>query len=90
MVTNKIWSCKLKRPDTLKSHRTIEAAIKRVGDHGFVYCPESNDVYQVFAMTDNTKRMFSTSKQPRHCNTGGFDMRAAMTSLDIETRPVAI
>lgn len=88
MVTDKIWSCKLKRPDTLRSHRTIEAASKRAGDHGFVYNPVTSDVYQVFAMSDNTNRLYSTSKQPNECNTGGFDMRAAMAEFDIQTTPI--
>ena len=81
----KIWSCKLKRPDTLKSHRSIDAATKKAGDHGFVYCPEANDVFQIHEMVDGSLKRFSTSLQPSMCNTGGFDMRDALASFDIPT-----
>lgn len=80
----KIWSCKLKRPDTLKSHRTLEAAAKKVGDHGFVNDPSVDAVYQVIAMVNNTFLFIDTKKNASRCNTGGFDMLAAMDSFGIE------
>ena len=81
----KIWSCKLKRPDTLKSHRTLEAATKKAGDHGFVYCPETDTVYQVHKMSSGFLERFDTEAQAAMCNTGGFDMREAMASFGIPT-----
>lgn len=79
----KIWSCKLNQPHTLKSHRTLDAAAKRVGDYGVVYDPETNAVYQVFHMSNNTIARFNTVSQSNHCSLGGFDMRAAMNEFNI-------
>ena len=81
----KIWSCKLKRPDTLKSHRTLETATKRAGDHGFVYCPDTDRVYQVHKMVGGGLARFDTATQADMCNTGGFDMRKALAQFDIPT-----
>lgn len=77
------WSCKLKRPDTLKRHKTFETAAKRVGCHGFVYSEADQTVKQVMLMSDNTLRGFDVDKSPSRCNTGGFDMREALRSFKI-------
>lgn len=84
-VKLKIWSCKIQRPDTLKSHRSLDAATKKAGDHGFVYCPETDRVFQVHTMTDGRLKRFDVVKQAKDCNTGGFDMRKAMASFGIPT-----
>lgn len=36
------YSCKFNRPETIKSHRTLEAAIKAAGDFGMVFDIENN------------------------------------------------
>lgn len=78
------WSCRLKRPDTLKRHRLESAAIKKAGDHGFIYDTDTKKVYQVFEMAGGELKKFDTEKQANECNTGGFDMIKAMKSFDIE------
>ena len=85
MKAIKFWSCKLKRPDTLNSHLSLEAATKKAGDHGFVYCPESDRVYQAHRMAGGSLKLFDTVEQTADCNTGGFDMRAAMAAFGIPT-----
>lgn len=77
------WSCKLKRPDTLKRHKTFDTAAKRAGDHGFVYSEDDQTVKQIFQMSDNTFKGFDVDKLASRCNTGGFDMREALRSFKI-------
>lgn len=79
----KIWSCKLKRPDTLKSHRTLEAATKKAGDHGFVFDPSTNTVFQVMTLASGQLRRYNTATEAGECNTGNFDMRKAMHAFNI-------
>ena len=77
------WSCKLKQPDTLKRHKTFEAAAKRVGCHGFVYSEADQTVKQVMLMSNGTLRGYDVDKSPTDCNTGGFDMREALRRAKI-------
>ena len=72
------WSCKLKRPDTLKAHRSLDAATRKAGDHGFVYDLVADRVYQVHTMANGQLRRFDTETQSERCNTGGFDIRASV------------
>ena len=83
MPTYKIWSCKHSQPHTLKSHRTIESAMKKVGDYGFVYDPESQKVYQVFEMSNGTIQGFDIVAEPEKCTLGDFDMIATLDSWQI-------
>jgi hypothetical protein len=77
------WSCKINRPDTLKKHRLFSAAIKKAGDHGFVFDAESNRVFQVMEMADGSLTPFDVEREKEHCNTGRFDMRAALADLGV-------
>ncbi len=79
----RFWSCRLKRPETLKAHRTFQVAAKRVGDHGFVYSEADDSVRQVFKMSDGTLRGYDVDKSPAKCNTGDFDMRSALKDAGI-------
>jgi hypothetical protein len=83
MATPKVWSCKLNHPETLKSHRTIAAAINQAGDHGFIYDPDEKAVFQIFEMASGFLRRFNTETQADKCNTDGFDMRQAMKDREI-------
>lgn len=85
MTKLKIWSCKIHRPDTLKSHRTLGAATKKAGDHGFVYCPDDDTVFQVHTMVNGELKRFDTILESMQCNTGGFDMRKALAEFEIPT-----
>jgi len=86
MEKYKIWSCKLNRAYTLKSHRTLEAAAKKAGDYGVVYDPKDDSVYQAFTMADNSVQLFHSVKNAARCSIGKFDMRAEMDSFGI-SRP---
>jgi hypothetical protein len=77
------WSCKLKRPETLKRHKTFDVAARRVGDHGFVFSEEDKSVKQVFMLSNNTLRGVDVDKQMDRCNTGGFDMRKALKDAGV-------
>jgi hypothetical protein len=77
------WSCKIKRPDGLKRHRTFEVAAKRVGERGFVYSELDGTVQQVFKMIDGSLTGYDVDKQPEYCNTEGFDMRKALSEFGI-------
>ncbi|MFK5949518.1 MAG: hypothetical protein QM500_12200 [Methylococcales bacterium] len=79
----KIWSCKINRPDTLKSHRSLDAATKKAGDYGFVYDPDTDTVFLVQTMSNGTLKRFNTNDEPVSQEIGGFDMRAAMKEFDI-------
>lgn len=83
MATYKIWSCKLKRPDTLKGHRTLEAATRKAGDHGFIYDHSTKAVYQVMRLSDGRLRRYNTITEAGECNTGGFDIMSAIQSFGI-------
>jgi hypothetical protein len=80
---NCFWSCKLKRPDTLKRHKTFDTAAKRAGDHGFVYSEADKTVKQIFQMSNNTLQGVDVDKLASRCNTGGFDMRETLRSFNI-------
>lgn len=82
-TTHWFWSCKLKRPETLKRHKTFDAAAKRVGDHGFVYSEADQTVKQVFHMTNHTFKGFDVDLSPADCNTGDFDMREVLRNYNI-------
>jgi hypothetical protein len=85
MATPKIWSCKLNRPETLKSHRTIAEAINKVGHQGLIYEPEKKAVFQIFELANGLPRLFNTETQADKCNTCGFDMRQAMQNKEFAT-----
>lgn len=82
----KIWSCKLNRPETLKSHRSLESASKQVGDYGVVYDPTTDAVYQVFEMANGTFGRFNTVTQSHRCNVGGFDLRQVLEDNHIRNQ----
>ncbi len=73
--TNWFWSCKLKKPETLKRHKTFSVAMRKAGDNGFVFSDADQSVKQVFLMADGSLKGFDVDLQPQDCNTGGFDMR---------------
>lgn len=81
--TASFWSCKLKRPDTLKRHKTFEAAAKAAGDYGFVYSVNDNTVKQVFKRATGIIESYDTKEQSQYCDTQGFDMLAALRSFNI-------
>jgi hypothetical protein len=60
MVTKNspFYSVKFNRPDTIKSHRTKQAAMNSVKDFGMIYETESGKEFQVHAMTNNTFSAF--------------------------------
>lgn len=52
------YSCKFNRAETIKSHRTLEAAIKTAGDFGMVFERESSTERQVHLMSNNQMKSF--------------------------------
>lgn len=52
------YSVKFNRPDTIKSHRTKQAAMNSAKDFGMIYETESGKEFQVHAMTNNTFSAF--------------------------------
>lgn len=83
MRKNGFWSCKLKRPDTLKRHRTFEVAAKRVGDYGLVYSESDGSVKQVFNMLNGEIKAYDTEQHKSRCHLYGFDMKAEMRAFNI-------
>lgn len=63
----KFWSYKLGRPESLKSHRTMDAAKKRAADYGLVYCPDSHDVFQAFKLSNGDVGAYSIAHSPSMC-----------------------
>lgn len=81
--SNSFWSCRFKRPDTLKRHKSFEAAAKKAGNNGFVYSGNDKSVKQVFIRANGEVESYDTATQPQYCDTCGFDMREAMRSFNI-------
>lgn len=52
------YSCKFNRPETIKSHRTLDAAIKAAGDFGMVFDKESMKEHQVHLMSNKQLKSF--------------------------------
>lgn len=52
------YSCKFNRVETIKSHRTLEAAIKAAGDFGMVFDRENNIERHVHLMSNNRMMSF--------------------------------
>lgn len=91
----KIWSCKINRPETLKSHRTLDAAAKRVGELGFIYDPQGDKVYQVREMANRTLKLFDAESNSTSVESCGFSMREALANANIPipqntTTPIAV
>ncbi|MCY9864979.1 hypothetical protein OTK49_20905 [Vibrio coralliirubri] len=53
------YSCKFNRSETIKSHRTLEAAIKAAGDFGMVFDKGLNIERQVHRMANNQLSSFA-------------------------------
>ena len=50
---------KFNKPDTIRSHKTKDAAIKKAGDFGMIYDTEIKLESQVHAMSNNTLKAHS-------------------------------
>lgn len=57
------YSCKFNRPETIKSHRTLTAAMKAAGDFGMVFDTETNTEKQVHLMSNNRLMSFSKGSE---------------------------
>lgn len=83
------FSCKLGRPETLKSHRDLQAAKKAAGDHGFIYSRVSDMLSQCFQMADNSISAYNLEQSPsrlRQCNSGDFNWGAVLAEAGVIPR----
>ncbi|MDK9793330.1 hypothetical protein [Vibrio sp. D431a] len=79
------WSCRFNRPDSLKKHRTLQAAIRNAGSFGCIYDKASKKVYQVLRMAGSGElEIYDTVEQAASCSLNGFDMLSAMDSFGIK------
>lgn len=75
------YSCKFNRAETIKSHRTLEAAIKAAGDFGMVFDRANNIERQVHLMSNN--RLMSFPEGSKNHDTMNFKFSEELSKLNL-------